>query len=365
MKEVLSKRERVERTLNCLPVDRVAIHDHIKANPAVVSLYTGKRVDGFDYSLEDVCQATKKSMDLCRFQSTPHSGRATTEDGFVLQTDIWTTWTVGRPFNDTRGLKEYCLRSIERMNASEIDPEKERENYRKHMSAARQLLGDTVMIEVRHAPLRNCLWTAGLELFSFLYYEDSGIVESWLQALLESELRTINAIADSRLFPAILLANEIGSARGPIFSPDFLRKNHFPMIGPLVDAWHGHNIKVICEIQGNLETLIDDFCRCGVDGFYAIEPLAGMDIVELKKKYPKLVWACGIDGIDLMIRKGPEDVRQEVRREIEETDALNTGGLFIGTTSEINPPTRAENYKAMVEETKSIWNSAFPKDERE
>jgi len=39
MKDILSKRERVERTLNFLPVDRIAIHDHI-LNPAVISFYT-------------------------------------------------------------------------------------------------------------------------------------------------------------------------------------------------------------------------------------------------------------------------------------------------------------------------------------
>ena len=41
--DVLSKRERVERTLNLEPVDRAPIQDKISWNPGVVSMYTGSR----------------------------------------------------------------------------------------------------------------------------------------------------------------------------------------------------------------------------------------------------------------------------------------------------------------------------------
>ncbi len=43
-KDILSKRERVERTLNLQPVDRIAIHDQVSYNPAVISFYTGKKI---------------------------------------------------------------------------------------------------------------------------------------------------------------------------------------------------------------------------------------------------------------------------------------------------------------------------------
>ncbi len=44
MKDILSKRERLERTLNLKSVDRVAIHDQVSYNPGVVSLYTGRKM---------------------------------------------------------------------------------------------------------------------------------------------------------------------------------------------------------------------------------------------------------------------------------------------------------------------------------
>ena len=48
----ISKRERVGKTLNLQPVDRVALHEQLSCNLAVISLYTGKKIDGFNYSGE-------------------------------------------------------------------------------------------------------------------------------------------------------------------------------------------------------------------------------------------------------------------------------------------------------------------------
>jgi len=360
MKDILSKKERVERTLDFLPVDRIAIHDYI-INPGVISLYTGKRIEGFDYSHQDVCKATKETMDMCRFPAVPYgtTERITREDGFTIQRDYWTTWIVKRPFDDTKGLKEYYLRQIEKMEATRFDPEKEREGYRKTFLEVQELLGDTVIMDVSFAGLENCWTNAGIDLFTYLYYDDPEVIQRWLEISIENEIRRANAVADRRLSPVVLVVSDLASKTNPIFSPEFLRKEYFPLLTRLVEAWHKHGLKAIYHSDGNYKIIIDDFLKCGVDGFYCLEPATGMDIIELKKKYPRIIWAGGLDGVDLMEGGSPEDVRKAARRQIVETDALNTGGLFLGTSSEVNPPIKPKNYQAMIEEAKSIYNRKF------
>ena len=193
-------------------------------------------------------------------------------------------------------------------------------------------------------------------MFTYLYYDEPEIIQHWIRIHTENEIQRANAIADKSLSPVILVASDLASKIGPIFSPEFLRKEHFPHLKRLVEAWHSHGIKALYHSDGNWKMLIPDFLKCGVDGFYCLEPAVGMDIIELKNKYPKVIWAGGLDGVDLMERGNPEQVRKEVRKQILETDALNTGGLFLGTSSEINPPIKVENYRAMIEEAKSIYN---------
>ena len=43
-----AERERVEATLAHQPVDRAAILEQLSYNPRVISLYTGKKIEGFD-----------------------------------------------------------------------------------------------------------------------------------------------------------------------------------------------------------------------------------------------------------------------------------------------------------------------------
>jgi len=74
-----------------------------------------------------------------------------------------------------------------------------------------------------------------------------------------------------------------------------------------------------------------------------------MDIVELKQQYPEMVWSGGVDGVDLLENGTPEQVREEVHRHIRESSALETGGMMIASSSEINPPVRPENFRAMIE----------------
>ena len=50
--DALSKRERVEATLAHQPVDCAAILEQLSYNPGVISLYTGKKIEGFNYTVE-------------------------------------------------------------------------------------------------------------------------------------------------------------------------------------------------------------------------------------------------------------------------------------------------------------------------
>ena len=81
--------------------------------------------------------------------------------------------------------------------------------------------------------------------------------------------------------------------------------------------------------DGNYRKAIGDLLACGVDGFYCLEPNCGMDIVELKNTWPGMVWAGGVDGVDLLERGTPEQVRAEVLKEVGE-DIL-TGSLTCPT----------------------------------
>ena len=359
--DVLTKRERVERTLNLQPVDRVALHDQVSFNPKVVELYTGKTVHNFDYTYEDVCTVIRATLDACFPPAAPRgTQRVTDGEGFVVQHDNWTSWTASRPFDDVAGAREYLSRRVEHMQEAAFEPEPARRAFRERMERLQEQIGDTVIIDTSSAVGLCACWSRpGLALFSYLYEDEPDLVSEFIETYVSNEIRRVHAIADKRLSPVILIADDFATKQGPIFSPDFLRREHFPRLRRLTEAWHSHDLKVIYHSDGNWRSVIPDLVGCGVDGFYCLEPSIGMDIVEFKTTWPQHVWAGGVDGVDLLERGTPDEVHRAVRRHIQETDALSTGGMFVGSSSEINPPIKPENYRAMVEAVGGTLNPGF------
>lgn len=353
----LSKRQRVERALNHISVDRVPLHEQMSYNPHVIADYTGKEFVDYSYTLQDICSVIDETMDMCFPPVAPRgAGRMTDEDGFVMQNEYWTSWHVSRPFADVEGARAWLKRRTKRIKEARFDAATAREDYRIYMSDLQDMVGETVILNYSGTGFCSVFDGMGLELFSYFIADFPDEMAEFMEASTEAELRRVNAVADFSLSPVILIPEDFSTKQGPIFNPEFLKTHHYPYVRALTEAWHSHGIKVIYHSDGNYKKAISDLMDCGVDGFYCLEPNCGMDVVELKKTWPEMVWAGGVDGVDLMEFGTPERVKAEVTRQILETDALNQGGLFVASSSEINPPVKPENFRAMVEAAQTLRN---------
>ncbi len=365
----LSKRERVLRTLDHQPVDRVVIHEQLSYSTEVASHYAGRRFEQFTYSPRDVGLAVRQSLDTC-FPIFDLKGTDTvqTRDGFVVRNDNWTSWRVARPFDDEHGAAAWLRGRIHTMirsgfnehTAVNVDGQEEhpadqgfsadrvRQEYRAGFLALQELVGETVIIDFSFTGFCDLFDAMGLEIFVFFAREFPQLLREYMEVSIANELRRVLAVADPSLSPLILIPEDIATKHGPIFPPSFLEACHFPYVQRLTEAWHSRGYKVVYHSDGNYEGIIPQLMAAGVDGFYCLEPGCGMDIIRLKKRWPEMTWAGGLDGVSLMEKGSPESVAREVRRQIRETDALRTGGLFVATSSEINPTIPAENFLAMV-----------------
>jgi hypothetical protein len=358
--DVLTKKERVELILNHQPVDRAAIHGQLSYNPKVISLYTGKKINDFDYTVEDVGEVIRKTMDTCFPPVAPKgTKRRTDDDGFVYQDDNWTSWYVSRPFDDVKGARKWFKKRIAReyKYMKEFDVQKTRMDYQDYMLGLQKLVGESIIIDSSIGTgFCSIFEKMGLEIFTYFYMEYPDDMTEFMEISTENAVKKVNAVADLKMSPVVLVAEDFATIQGPIFSPDFLEKYLYSYVKKLTEAWKSHGIKVIYHSDGNYKKVIPDLIACGVDGFYCLEPGCGMDIVELKKNWSDMVWAGGLDGIELMERGTVEDVKKEVRRQIIETGVLNSGGIIMGTASEITPNTKPENFKAMLDAAGEITN---------
>jgi len=118
---------------------------------------------------------------------------------------------------------------------------------------------------------------------------------------------------------------DVAYDNGMLFSPDTWRRIHKPQLARLCDAIHAHGLKVIYHGCGNALPVYDDLIEMGVDGYNPVEAKAGLDVVDLKRRFAgRLAFAGNID-VRVLATGDREAVRREVLRKLN----AGKGGGFI------------------------------------
>lgn len=335
----LTKRERVMRTMRLEDTDRVPLYD-IFQNDAIIEHYSGgKFAPGNGARLTGL--AVGRVLDMTRMAGGPIENPQRIEhgDGWVHQQERWTGWIVARPFDDVEGLRHWVKADILRAEQERYG-EAHRAAFHDHIRERLACFadgdpdGDPAVLIVESLPgLTHMYHTAGHELFSYLLVDDPGLVDEWIEALTQAELRRIECIADPELIPLALTADDIAYKNGPLFSPAWLRRTFMPRLKRLNDAWHERGALCVFHSDGNLFSVLDDLISTGIDGLNPLEVLAGMTPAAVRERCPDLALTGGIDVSQLLTYGTPEEVRETCRQAIRDTGGR---GYMMGSTTELH-----------------------------
>ena len=100
------------------------------------------------------------------------------------------------------------------------------------------------------------------------------------------------------------------------------------------------------DSDGNINPIIPSLLDCGLTAIYPMEPAAGMDCVELRKRYGKKFAMLG--GIDKhVLRRSREEIRGELEYKMQ--PLMQEGGMVCGLDHRIPNGTPLANYRYYVE----------------
>ena len=278
-------------------------------------------------------------------------------NGFKYKQDWWTIWMIERPFHDLKGLKEYILKEIDELEDWKSGEAWDWwmkwcvEDYRDYyINANKPMVNVTTIYAQSPIALDVAINRAGVELFWYLYYEDPDLVTKWLDAYINHEIKRINDIADAKICSIAMVECDIGYKNGLIASPEFLKIEFFPRLKRIVDAWHKHNYKVIYHSDGYIMDVMDEIVDSGIDALHPIDVTSGMNMIKLREQYPNLVLIGGIDSIGLLALGTPKKIEKEIVKIINAIG--QTGGIFLGSSIEIDPSSKLENIISVDETLK-------------
>ncbi len=251
-------------------------------------------------------------------------------DDYIIKTTPWgstakdwkhassTPHWMDRTITDRDSWEKAKARMV--MTPDRIDWEKIGENYEKWLQQGVWIQGTLFFgFDVTHSKI------VGTERLLMWMAEDPELVRDIISTQLDCSLKLLDMIWDRGYkFDAIKWPDDMGYRNGLFFSVRMYRDILKPLHKRAIDWAHEKGIVSHLHSCGNINELMPELVDIGLDALNPLEVKAGMDPVNLKKKYGTDLVLHG--GINAMLWADIDRTEAEIRRLIPE---LKRGGGYI------------------------------------
>jgi len=363
MNDSLTTMERFKRTAEFEDPGVIVTYDFIDNNE-IMEKYGG---DSDDLVLRNARMMENVGLDATRYIHDPerpwmYAKVDIWRDFFGINPDGWevstsgkTGWIRQRPFDDLKGLEEHMPEMPEKDEVAEWWVP----NHKRIMEVFDA--HDLVWVTAIEGPLTEAYMYSSFELLFRAMYEAPELMKRLLDIFTRWGEIIAELHAEHPSSPVFFQNDDICGSTGPFVSPDFLKEEMVPRWQRAYAPAREKGLKCIFHTDGNahpvMQMLVEDL---GIDGFNPIDQ-TGMDIRRLRSDYPGLLLFGNVDCAFTLPDGSVEDVEKETKELIR--DIAPPGGLFLGSSSEIDQDVPPENAIAMYETAKKYGKYPIKADE--
>jgi uroporphyrinogen decarboxylase len=172
------------------------------------------------------------------------------------------------------------------------------------------------------------------------------LVSAMVTMSVDANLAMAREVA-ARGVQVVYTGDDYAGDTGPLMSPAHFRGLFYPGLCRVMKGYKDLGLRVIKHTDGMIWPLIDMIVDSGIDCLDPIDPVAGMDLAQVKQKFGRRIALKGnVDCSHLMTLGTPEQVAAATR------DALRAGapggGFILSSSNSIHSSVKPENYMAML-----------------
>jgi uroporphyrinogen-III decarboxylase len=140
----------------------------------------------------------------------------------------------------------------------------------------------------------------GYENLFLFFYDKPNIIKDMLETFTNVWMAVWEELLSKVEIDAIHFWEDISMGKGSMVSPAIIKEFLVPYYKKIISFLKGKGVKAIMlDTDGNCEELIPIFLDCGVNCIYPMEVNAGMNILEIRKKYPEMIIMGGISKSEI------------------------------------------------------------------
>ncbi len=190
----------------------------------------------------------------------------------------------------------------------------------------------------------------GMEEYMIAALERTDEIQHLSEAVMSFEAEKAKRLLDAGA-DAILVGDDIAFNSGPFLPPRVMRQVVYPLYRWLIAQIKRHRpVPVLMHSDGQLMPVLEEIVSCGFEGLHSLQPSAGMDIVEIKRRYGSVLTLMGNIDLDyVMTMAPPSRVEEVVRKTIDA--AAPGGGFILGTCNALIEAVPLANAAALYDVT--------------
>ena len=147
------------------------------------------------------------------------------------------------------------------------------------------------------------------------------------------------------LLDGMVIWGDVAYKRGLFFSPAYWRRVFKPVVKALVELCHANHIPVIYHGCGNPLRIFEDFIELGVDAYNPLEAKAGLDVVDLRRRFGHRIAFCG--NMDVVAWSNSDQAQLE-RIVLTKLNAAKGGGYIFQSDHSVPGNISGANYDFVV-----------------
>jgi len=180
----------------------------------------------------------------------------------------------------------------------------------------------------------------GFEKMMYLFFDEPDLIEDILSHLTELWLGLFEEVLAQTDVDYAYFWEDMSYKSGSMVSPGIFRRFLLPVYKRINAFFRAKGIDIVLlDTDGSVWGLIPLFLEGGITGLYPFEARAGMDVAQVRARYPRLQMMGGIDKTALV--EGPAAIDSELARV---APVIRSGGYVPGVDHYVPPDVPWQNF---------------------
>ena len=205
---------------------------------------------------------------------------------------------------------------------------------------------DYFVVAFQHISLFERSWTLrGFENLMLDMAGEDQALETFLDSITEYQVEVARRFVGIGVDGA-RIGDDYGSQLGLLMSPDAWRRYIKPRLSKIYSVYQAAGLPVIQHSCGDIRSILPDFVDMGLNVLHPLQPKAmpHRDVVEACGG--RICFFGGIDTQELLPFGTPQDVRESVRRCVENLG--ESGGYIVAPSQEVMSDVPTANVRALI-----------------